>query len=282
MGRLRALAVTAAIFGAPAASAQTAPAGLANAPVPAPEPTAPEAPPVRWCAEEFETLPGDVCYFEPSGGEPVTKLAIFLHGLVKVGSDWQYNQQRSAARVAKQNGFAVLMPRGRVGAGSQKFADQWNWPTSLAGQQRYEREVLDEWRAARATVEARRGVPFERLYVLGFSAGAYYAASLATGNRFHADGFGVFAGGGAGKDAARHLSKVRPRAPIYVGWGMKDSARHDPEQLARALKAAGWPHRAAGRRGVGHAMTDSQVREAISFFERKSAARNGKSSPRKL
>jgi predicted esterase len=238
------------------------------------------APPLRWCADEFETLAGDVCYFEPPSAEPVTRLAIFLHGLVKVGSDWQYDQQRSAARVARQNGFAVLMPRGRVGAGSQKFADQWNWPTSMAGRERYEREVLDEWRSARASVEQRRGAPFERLYVFGFSAGAYYAASLALGNRFPADGFGVFAGGGAAKDAARHLSKVRPRAPIYVGWGMKDSARHDPERLAKALKAAGWPHKASGRRGVGHAMTDSQVRDAIAFFERKRGTRANKSAAR--
>jgi predicted esterase len=264
------LSAMVALLGAPAAKAQT---GAEPAPDVA-------AAPVRWCADEFETLPNGVCYFEPESAEPVKRLAIFLHGLVKVGSDWQHNQQRSAARVARQNGFAVLMPRGRVGAGSQKFADQWNWPTSVAGREQYEREVLDEWSAARAAVEQRRGLPFERLYVLGFSAGAYYAASLALGNRFQADGFGVFAGGGAAKDTARHLRRMRSRTPIYVGWGMKDSARHDPERLAKALKTAGWPHKASGRRGVGHAMTDSQVRDAIAFFERKRTPRASNSGPR--
>ena len=232
------------------------------------------APPGPWCAEEFEALPGDVClYTPPAKATPHAALAIFLHGVVKEGTDWQYNQQRAAARVARQNGFVILMPRGRMGAGSQKFFDHWNWPTSVSGQRLYETAVLDEWRNARAIVEQRRGLAFERVYVLGFSAGAYYAVSLALGNRFAADGFAAFAGGGAARDTARHLRRVRPRIPIYVGWGLKDKARGNPAKLAKVLKAAGWPHKASARRGVGHAMTDSQVREAISFFEKKLAAR---------
>ena len=196
----------------------------------------------------------------------------FLHGVVKAGSDWQHNQQRAAARVARQNGFVVLMPRGRMGAGSQKFFDHWNWPTSVNGQKLYEKAVLDEWRNARAIVEQRRDRPFAKMYVFGFSAGAYYAVSLALGNRFAADGFAAFAGGGAARDSARHLARVRPRTPIYVGWGLKDKAHGDPAKLAKVLKAAGWPHKAGARRGVGHAMTDSQVRDAIAFFERKRTA----------
>jgi poly(3-hydroxybutyrate) depolymerase len=234
-----------------------------------------QPPPGPWCAAEFEALPGEVCvYTPPATATPPENLVIFLHGVVKEGTDWQYNQQRAAARVARQNGFVVLMPRGRMGgAGSQKFSDHWNWPTSVEGQKLYEKAVLDEWRSARAIVEQRRGIAFDRVYVLGFSAGAYYAVSLAIGNRFAADGFAAFAGGGAARNTARHLRRVRPRIPIYVGWGLKDKARDDPAKLAKVLKAAGWPHKASARRGVGHAMTDSQVREAIAFFEKKLAAR---------
>ena len=238
----------------------------------APDGSAP-APSGPWCAEEFETLPGEICLYTPPVAKPITTLVIFLHGVVKAGSDWQYNQQRAAARVAMQNGFVVLMPRGRMGAGSQKFFDHWNWPTSVAGQKLHEREVLEEWRRARTIVEARRERPFERLYVIGFSAGAYYAASLALGNRFAANGFAAFAGGGASRDSARRLARVRPRIPIYVGWGLKDKARRDPEKLAKVLKAAGWPHKASARRGVGHAMTDSMVADAMSFFEAKRAVK---------
>jgi dienelactone hydrolase len=222
-----------------------------------------------WCAEEFETLPGEVCLYTPPTSTPATKLVIFLHGVVKAGTDWQYNQQRAAARAARQNGFVVLMPRGRMGAGSQKFFDHWNWPTSFAGQKLHEQEVLEGWRRAREIVEQRRERPFEKLYVIGFSAGAYYAVSLALGNRFTADGFAAFAGGGAAKDSARRLAAVRRRAPIYVGWGLKDKARRDPEKLARVLRTAGWPHKSSARRGVGHAMTDSMVADAMSFFEAK-------------
>ena len=254
-----------------AQDAGRADAGSADAsgtPLPAePVPSGP------WCAEEFETLPGDVCLYTPPAATAASTLVIFLHGVVKGGSDWQYNQQRAAARVAQQNGFVVLMPRGRMGAGSQKFFDHWNWPTSVTGQKLHEQEVLNEWRRARSIVEQRRQRPFEKLYVFGFSAGAYYAVSLALGNRFAANGFAAFAGGGAARDSVRRLSRVRPRAPIYVGWGLKDKARRDPEKLAKVLKAAGWPHKASARRGVGHAMTDSQAREAMSFFERKRPAR---------
>jgi predicted esterase len=241
----------------------------AGSPAPTSSDAGPPAPAGPWCAEEFETLPGEVCLFTPESATPATALVIFLHGVVKEGTDWQYNQQRAAARVARQNGFVVLMPRGRLGAGSQKFFDHWNWPTSVAGQKLYEREVLDEWRSARAIVEQRRERPFEKVYVFGFSAGAYYAVSLALGQRFPANGFAAFAGGGAAMDSARRLAKIRPRAPIYVGWGLKDKARRDPQRLAKVLKAAGWPHKASARRGVGHAMTDSQAKDALSFFEGK-------------
>ena len=261
------------LFAALPLSAQDAGVRDAGSPAPTVPDATPVAPAGPWCAEEFETLQGEVCLFTPESATPATALVIFLHGVVKEGTDWQYNQQRAAARVARQNGFVVLMPRGRLGAGSQRFFDHWNWPTSVAGQKLYEREVLDEWRSARAIVEQRRERPFERVYVFGFSAGAYYAVSLALGNRFAANGFAAFAGGGAAKDSARRLARVRPRAPIYVGWGLKDKARRDPERLVKVLKAAGWPHKASARRGVGHAMTDSQAKDAMSFFEGKRAVK---------
>lgn len=221
-----------------------------------------------WCHPDVETLSDGMCHAAPAGDTPADTLVIFLHGVVKVGTSWQHNQQRAAARFARQNGFEALMPRGRVGAGSKKFADHWNWPTSAEGQKTLESEIIDEWMAARAELEKRNGREFSRVYVFGFSAGAYYAASLALRGRLPVDGYGIFAGGGAPKHVERWARGVSPKPPIYVGWGTKDKARRDPQKLARALRTMKWKHRAVPRRGVGHTMTDAQVREAFRFLEK--------------
>lgn len=227
-----------------------------------------------WCIEEegIEALTETLCHYSPEPPQRSPKtLVIFLHGLTKLGTTWQHNGQRGLARAAKANGFEVIMPRGRLGAGSSKYADHWNWPGSVAGQQSVEDEVLDEWLAAKRTLEERNGKPFERVYVFGFSAGAYYAASLALRGRLGVDGYGVFAGGGAPKGVERWAKGTQPKTPIYVGYGHKDKARRDPQRLGRALRAMGWKHRVVGRKNVGHSMTDAQIREALRFLDGKPA-----------
>lgn len=232
---------------------------------PVAQPTPPDVP---WCNDAVEKLTDSMCHFSPAkaGDAAPTKLVIFLHGVIKVGTDWQYNQHLALVRAAKANGFEVLLPRGRVGAGSKKFADHWNWPSSAEGQKVYEAEVIAEWMAAKQTLEERNGRPFEQVYVFGFSAGAYYASSLALRGRMQVDGYGVFAGGGAPKGVERWAKGVRPRPPVYVGWGGKDKARKDPQRFAKALKAMGWRHKAIGRRKVGHSVTDAQIKEAMAFL----------------
>lgn len=223
---------------------------------------------VPWCNDAVEKLTDSMCHFTPvkPGAEAPTTLVIFLHGVIKLGTDWQYNQHLALARAAKANGFEVLLPRGRVGAGSKKFADHWNWPSSVEGQKAYEDEVIAEWMDAKAKLEEKNGRPFEKVYVFGFSAGAYYAASLALRARISVDGYGVFAGGGAPKGVERWAKGIRTRPPIYVGWGGKDKARKDPQRFAKALRALGWSHKAVGRKKVGHSVTDAQIREAIAFL----------------
>jgi len=60
-----------------------------------------------WCAEEFEALPGDVCLYTPPSATPATTLVIFLHGVVKAGTDWQYAQQRAAAKTRQETVGAI-------------------------------------------------------------------------------------------------------------------------------------------------------------------------------
>ncbi len=247
----------------------------ADDPTSTPGPTPADVP---WCNEAVEKLSDGMCHFSPAKeGQPApTTLVIFLHGVIKVGTDWQYNQHLALVRAAKANGFEVLLPRGRVGAGSKKFAEYWNWPTSVAGQKEHEDPVIAEWMEAKKVLEERNGRPFEKVYVFGFSAGAYYAASLALRGRIPVDGYGVFAGGGAPKGVERWAKGVRPRPPIYVGWGGKDKARKDPQRFARALRALGWSHKAVGRKKVGHSVTDAQIREAIAFLGKKADQKSNK------
>src|SRR5262245_52996220 len=96
-----------------------------------------------WCVEGagIEALTPTVCHYSPKSPDQAPEtLVIFLHGVVKYGTTWQWNGERAVARAAKANGFEAIMPRGRVGAGSKKFADFWNWPGSAEGQKQYENE----------------------------------------------------------------------------------------------------------------------------------------------
>lgn len=227
-----------------------------------------------WCTDGMEALTPTVCHYSPAANadQAPDTLVIFLHGVVKYGTTWQWNGEKAVARAAKANGFEAIMPRGRLGAGSKKFADHWNWPSSVEGQRQFEEEVLAEWMSAKQTLEARNGRPFARVYIFGFSAGAYYATSLALRGKIHVDGYGIFAGGGAPGHVERWAKGIRPKPPIYVGFGYKDKAHKDPEKLGRALRAMSWPSRVVGKKGVGHSMTDAGVREAIAFLANPSSS----------
>ena len=248
-------------------------APLAEA-APGDAPTQPQAeakPPPSWCAPELEALAGEVCHFSPKtkSGDPPTTLVIYLHGVIKPGTEWQWTQERAMVRQAKVHGLTALVPRGRRGIGPKGMRDWWTWPTSTRAQGEVEDELVAEWMNAKALLEARHGRPFEKTYVFGFSNGAYYGAALALRGRLKVDGYALFAGGG-GTYLKRHASGVTDRPPIYVGYGKKDrTASHDSYQLGMMLRSLGWPYKLVGRRRVGHSMTDAQVSEALAFLGQK-------------
>jgi predicted esterase len=220
-----------------------------------------------WCAAELEALPGDVCHHAPSVERGASTLVIFLHGVIEPDREWQWAQQRGIVRAANAHGFTTLMPRGRRGIGPKGMQDWWTWPTSAAAQQAVEADVIEEWRAARALLEKRRGRPFERVYVFGFSNGAYYATSLAMRGRFpEANGYAVFAGGSGKKYLEAAGAQNKHRAPIFVGYGEKDRDRKDPKALIAMLGKMRWKHRASGKKGLGHAIADAQMAEAMTFL----------------
>jgi predicted esterase len=235
----------------------------------------------EWCAPEIETLSDGVCFFAPDSAtgardahEPDT-LVLFLHSLVGVNTDWQWEQQRVIVNAGRKFGFSAMMPRGRRGIGPGRAPDVWAWPTAPRMQEQIEDELIREWTEARARVEGRRGRRFERLLVFGFSNGAYYASSLALRGRLpDADGYGVFAGGSGGKYGAFVGSKTTRRAPIFVGYGTKDAARKDMQGLTATLKQLGWPHRVKVQH-VGHIVTHAQLAGAFRFLAMKNDAPGG-------
>jgi predicted esterase len=168
----------------------------------------------------------------------------------------------------KRLGFAMIAPRGRRGVARSEMKDYWAWPTSSAAQQQCEADVIQEWMEARRILEERAGKKFDKVYVFGFSSGAYYASSLALRGRLPVDGYAVFAGGAAPYTKPM-MSHVRLRPPIFVGYGLKDkSALKDCRKLAAALRALRWKHKEMAVPRAGHTITDGELREAITFLRR--------------
>ena len=175
-----------------------------------------------WCAPELQTLPGDVCY-APHPPEPGAQrsLVIFLHGLVKQGAGWQHNQMRGMARAGKRLRFSVLAPRGQPGGSQRHGAEMVAWPTGRAAQLAQESALLGHWNKARQLIEKRQGAPFDEVFIVGFSNGAYYASSLALRGRLEVDGYALFAGG----SPRQPLVTSAKRSPIFVGISGKRATR---------------------------------------------------------
>ncbi len=225
-----------------------------------------------FCAPEVESLGGGACFVAPekyAPNEPKT-LVLFLHSLVGARGRFQWEQQRTIARVGERSGMAVLMPRGRLGIGPGRAPDVWAWPTSAAAEQNVEPELFAEWAELRKDVARRHG-EFERTFVMGFSNGAYYATSLAVRAAVDADGYAVFAGGSGSRwIAARARATTKKRAPIFIGYGTRDAARHDARALGNLLGRLKWPHRMRSA-DVGHTVTNDQLNRAVQYLKEASA-----------
>jgi predicted esterase len=232
--------------------------------------SAAEPSPKAWCAPELEQLAHGACGYLPERApgkvNQARTLILFLHSLVPAGSSWQWEQQRTVLRMAEARGFAALMPRGRRGIGPGRLPDTWAWPTSASAQNQLEDDLIAEWASARAELERRQGARFERLYVFGFSNGAYYTSSLALRGRLEeADGYAAFSGGAGGKYASVLGARTSRRVPIFIGYGTRDPAHNDMRTLAKTLSLLGWRHRVKAE-DVGHTVTDTQLRFAIAYL----------------
>lgn len=215
-----------------------------------------------WCADSLEALPGDVCYAPQPARDGRRTLLIFLHGLTDAGFGQQHALQVGMARAGKALGFSLLAPRGENGLGPGRRADQIAWPTAESLRAQHEDGILARIFAAKALVETREGAPFDEVFVVGFSNGAYYATSLALRGRLAVDGYAIIAGGSA---ASRASAEAADRKPIFVGIAGKDSTAKNGRALVALLDKSGWPHRSAEAR-VGHEVSDDHLVAALRYL----------------
>lgn len=222
--------------------------------------------PLPWCAEELETLPNGLCHVDGGQRDDRRTLVVFLHGAIAKDVDWQWLQQRALTRQAKQSKFEAVFARAPLGPSG------FVWPGTAAAQATSEQELIDGWREARAFLEKRSGKPYDEVFLMGFSSGAYFVSSLALRGRAAFDGYATFAGGSAGWRAA---GDVGTKAPVYVGVCAADrqTAGHS-RAFGAALAARGWPHRVDEQR-VGHMFSDVHVAHALTYLRHaRSSARS--------
>jgi predicted esterase len=219
-----------------------------------------------WCAPEVEALSDGVCHVDGGQRGERRALVIFLHGMIAKNTTWQWTQERALLRQAKEAGFEAIFPRAPLGDSG------YAWPGSVKAQDEAVGDLVAGWRAARAALEERAGRPFDDVFVMGFSSGAYFASSLALRGLFDANGYAVFAGGAA--------YPARPgdsphAVPVFVGVCADDSqTADDSRSVGAALTARGWPHR-VDEQHVGHMFSDVHVVHAASYL-RAMAARVAK------
>ena len=232
-----------------------------------------------WCPAGVEMLPGTICAVLPdrvrADLEPT--LVIFLHGVTDVGSGWQIALIQGMARYAEHQNFALLAPRAPRQPAREGQAEAYAWRTSNLSPGG-EDALLDSWMAAKASLEGRTGHPFKQVFVMGFSSGAYYASSLALRGRLPVDGYAVFAGGSAPYSQAM-VAKVKPRAPIFVGYGTKDrTASRDARGLVAALRAVRWKHQVLAA-NAGHTITTKQFTSALAYLRQENTPAQPSAQP---
>lgn len=212
--------------------------------------------PYAWCSDETETLPNGLCYIDGGHQEENRTLVVFLHGMIGKDVDWQWLQEKALTRQAKQSKFEAVFARAPLGSGG------YVWPGSLAAQEASEQELIDGWNAARAFLEQRNGKRYDKVFLMGFSSGAYFVSALALRGRVDFDGYAVFAGGAGGLAAP----DVARKAPVYVGVCAEDrqTANHS-RSFGSALAARGWPHR-VDEQPVGHMFGDVHVAHALAYL----------------
>jgi predicted esterase len=221
------------------------------------------APRADWCPDGFEALEGDACLAAPARARGDVELIVYLHGMYAPGPGAQDedDRRRRLARAANAHGFSVLALRGRRGqCSAEDKRDHFCWPSN-------ERNAGDgpafaaRMAGAMGVAEAKLGAA-KRRYLLGFSNGGYFAGLVATRALVAFDAVVI---AGAGPVEPVRAEGAKP--PMLLLTGDEDGAVESMMRLDVELGRAGWPHTIASRDG-GHALTDADIRLALTFLER--------------
>jgi predicted esterase len=240
--------------------------------VPPPAPWPPDPPGIKsaFCLDGVvETLAEDACYVLPD--RPTTTLLVYLPGLMP--PDPESPEKRTVetvvANAARRAGVAALVPRGptrgelAAPAHDSKGLDAWrSWPTDDDAHRRHARRLVEHIASRVHNLEALAGAPFERVFLGGSSAGAYFVAHLALRGEYPADGFAIISGGSS--RPAPHLADL-PKRPLYVGYGDGDIVGSRADQLAAQARAAGWNVRVSVHH-TGHGSREVYLDEAFALF----------------
>lgn len=235
--------------------------GRGHRPAPPPPAAAPRAhlPEADWCKPPYRAIPGG-CLALPARAN--AELLVYLHGMYAEGAAADEEERRArVARIATARGMTVLALRGKRGECTQAAAKTWFcWPSNpdnVADAPAFAAGV------AGAIAEAERLIgPASRRLLLGFSNGGYFAAILATRSLVPFDAIAI-----AGAGAPPPYAPPAQRPPMLLLGADEDPSVESLLELDRELSRGGWPHALVGREG-GHALVDSDVTHAVTFFER--------------
>ncbi len=220
------------------------------------------------CGDSLEVF-GAACLALPKDAGPDTPVVMYLHGMYPASAPQEtLEAQRLLARLVTEAGFALLIPRGRLGLCDwhPDLLNWYCWPASaaVAGMSA---EMALGWELLWQGLEQRLG-PSEqgkprRRFLLGYSNGGFFAALLAARGDVPFDGYAIVDGGPvepAWFDPGR-------AAPVLL-LSAQDDRWQAPlmEHLHQLLDEAGWPHDYRLRKG-GHALTRSDVEGSLGFFE---------------
>lgn len=221
----------------------------------------------HWCAPGLTKLTSRLCYYSPSHqneDQDTSTLVIFLHSLVSAAPKAAWEQQLRMQKLADGYDFSILIPQGRPGLGPGRDPGVLAWPTAQELQTLHEAELLAEWKVGVEQARQLHGA-FARVFLIGFSNGAYYATSLTFRERFACDGVAVFAGGSGSKYQRLTAARAKRRTPMFIGYGTLDPDNRQQRALVSLLVALGWPHRALAAK-VGHTVATEQMRAALKYL----------------
>jgi predicted esterase len=216
-----------------------------------------------------ETLAEDACYVLPD--RPATTLLIYLPGLMPPNAESaeQRTVETVVASAARRAGVAALVPLGLTrdelaapGKDDTGLGHYRSWPTGDDAYRHHASGLVARIEARRRALEVLVGAPFDKVYLGGSSAGAYFVAHLAVRGDFAADGY-VVVSGGSGRPS-RRLPEL-PHRPIYIGYGDGDIVGPRADALATQLRAAGWDVRVSVHH-TGHGSRERYLDEAFAFF----------------